>query len=113
METGEVSEGKRLYTPALGIASFVIGFLGFPLWILLGVAIGHQLSDLGGQNHALVLTLGGCIFVMLGVNAVAIVMGFLAVSRKNSRNTLSVLGVALNAVELILMLLVVMLGHHS
>jgi hypothetical protein len=83
------------------------------LWILLGVAIGHQLSDLGGANRNLVLALGACIFVMLGINALAIVMGLIAAFGKNRRKALSVLGIALNTIELFLMLLVVILGRGS
>jgi hypothetical protein len=99
-------------TPGLGIAAFIIGVCGFPLWILLGIAIGHQLSDLGGSNRNLVLALGGCIFVMMGINALAIVMGFIAAFRKNHPKTLSILGITLNAIQLLLMLLVVTLGHR-
>jgi hypothetical protein len=100
-------------TPGLGIAAFFIGICGFPLWIALGAAIGHQLTDLGGANRTLVLALGGCVFILLGINALAIVMGFIAAFRKNCPKTLSILGIALNAIQLLLMLLVVALGHMS
>jgi hypothetical protein len=111
VQTVESTHVKSLPTPGLGIASFAIGICAFPTWIVLGVAIGHQLSDLGGANRTLVLTLGGCIHVLLGVNALAIVMGFIAAFQKSRPKTLSVLGIALNAIELSLMLLVVTLGH--
>ena len=113
VDTAAAPSATPQRTPGLGIASFAIGICGFPLWILLGVAIGHQLTDLGGANRNLVLTLGACIFVMLGVNAVAVVMGFIAAFGKNCRKTLSTLGIALNAIELFLMLLVVILGRGS
>jgi hypothetical protein len=99
-------------TPGLGIASFVVGICAFPVWILLGIAIGHQLTDLGGRNRNLILTLGLCIFILLAVNALAMVMGFIAAFRKQHRKTLSILGIAVNAIELLLMLLVVTLGHR-
>ena len=97
--------------PGLGIASFVIGICAFPTWILLGIAIGHQLTDLGGHNRDLILALGFCIYTLLAVNALAVVMGFIAAFRKQSRRTLSILGIALNTIELALMLLVVTMGH--
>jgi exosortase/archaeosortase len=46
------------------------------------------------------------------INALAIVMGFIAAVRKQHRKTLSILGIAINAIELVLMLLAVMLGHR-
>src|SRR5438094_10376418 len=106
VDTVAVPPATLQRTPGLGIASFVIGICGFPLWIVLGVAIGHQLTDLGGRNRNLLLTLGFCIFTMLAVNALAMVMGFIAALRKEHRKTLSILGIALNAIELLLMLLV-------
>jgi len=112
VDTVAASPTSLRRTPGLGTASFVIGICGFPLWILLGAAIGHQLTDLGGRNRNLVLTLATCIFVMLGINALAIIMGFIAAFWKQHRKTLSILGIALNTIELLLMLLVVILGHR-
>jgi hypothetical protein len=85
---------------ALGVSGFIIALVAVPVWLLILIVAGAaHTRHSGGQNPTLVFV-GLGLFAMLGLNALGAVLGFVAVSKKAQRTTLTIVGLAMNLIEI-------------
>ena len=114
----EFLRGKSVVPPPLpvsansgiGLTGSIIAFAGVPIWLFILVLAGiGQTQHLGSQSPLMMLV-GLALFAMLGVNAIGAVLGLIAVSKKAQRKTLTILGLALNIIEFLGILLIMLIG---
>lgn len=97
-------------TPAVGIASFVIGVAGLPIWlVILGLAGFGQVQNFGPESVFMMLV-GLALFAMIGVNLVGAVLGFVAAAQKDAKKMLTIFGLTLNLLELVGIVVITAVG---
>jgi len=101
--------------PGLGIASFVIGIVSAPLWLVLFVV--SALSGAGQADPVDVnkpspfLVLVGLFFCGgFAVNVLGAILGIAGVQRPNAKKGLSIAGIVLNGVQLAGLIGLIVLG---
>ena len=89
--------------PRVGLVGFIIAAVGVPIWLSL-LLLG------GSQSPFMMMAVGRAILAMMGANAVGAVLGFVAISKKNQRKTLTIVGLALNLIEFVGILFIMLIG---
>ena len=82
---------------SLGTSSFVIGLVGAVFWIILLAAAGIATTHGYSSSSGLMITVGLLLFFGLGVNAIAVILGIIAVNKVDHKKTLSILGISINS----------------
>jgi Outer membrane protein (OmpH-like) len=95
---------------SVGLAGFVIATAGVVIWlfIILLAALG-QAKHLGNQSP-LMIAVALAVFAMMAANAIGAVLGFMAISKKNQRKTLTIIGLTLNLIELFGFIFLIVIG---
>jgi hypothetical protein len=97
-------------TPGLGLASFIIGIAGFPIWLVI-VAIAGVLHNRGvGSQNPSMEYVGLCLFAMLGLNLIGAILGIVAVFYKYAAKTLTILGISFNFLQVLGVIFLIILG---
>jgi hypothetical protein len=89
----------------LGLAGFVIGVAGVPLWFIVLVVAGV----LRNQSQYMAM-LGLAVFAMLLVNLVGLTLGVVALSDKDARKRRTTIGVSLNSIAIVCFVLLLIIG---
>ena len=96
--------------PVLGIMSFAAGVLGIPFWIILLTFAGMAATKGAGDKDPAMIATGLLLFLGVGINFVAAILGIVAASRRGSRKALSIIGICLNGLEFVGMLVILVVG---
>jgi hypothetical protein len=99
--------------PALGTASFVIGLVGIVFWIVILAAAAYGVTHGRDSKSGFMISVGLLLFAGLGVNIVAAILGIIAVNKAGYKKALSIIGIAINSVEFIGILLLMLVGMAS
>ena len=89
----------------LGVAGFVIAVACVPLWFVILVIAG----SLRNQSQYMAM-LGFGLVALLLVNAVGLTLGLVALSDKDARKRLTIIGVSLNSIAIIGFVLLLIIG---
>lgn len=92
-----------------GIASFVLGMIGFVYWLALVVIAGllpNNTSDSSPGN------IGIGLFALLGIcgNIVSAILAIVALAGSNTRRVFAVIGLTLNVFQIIAIIAIIVIG---
>ena len=93
-----------------GLVGSIIAFAAMPLWLCILVVAGVSQASNPGSQSALLLFVGLSVFILLGANVTGAVLGSLAITRKSERRRLTIIGLALNLIQIAGILLLMVIG---
>lgn len=96
--------------PGLGIASFVIGLITGPCWLVLLFVAGTAYKAGATEQSAIMIAVGLIIFAGFGLNLLGGILGIVALQKPNAKKPLSIVGVTLNALQVMGMIGLIILG---
>jgi hypothetical protein len=102
--------GAATQASGLGLASLLIGIAGFPVWIvILTIAAIFHKQGLDSQDPKMQLV-GLGLFAMVGLNAIGVILGMIAVFNKQAKKMSAALGISFNFLQIAGIISLIIIG---